>query len=99
MTLVSFGFEKHPIGLNCPAHRVVATLDECISASAVLGLVFGYLLFNQASRPAGCYWESGTSWFNAVVDPSLTSPGSFSDRGGVCVKGKFGLVVEGQIFT
>ena len=71
--------------------RVVATIDECKAASAVLG--FNYRgNTNLLSRPAGCYFERRDgqgSYLNSVVDPSNTDPQYFGYTGGICFKGKF----------
>ena len=81
-------FEKYPSGENCPIGKIVATIDKCKDASAVLGLIY-VTEYNSPHLPAGCYWNNvGESNFNAVVDPSQTSPDSFGVMGGVCVKGK-----------
>ena len=82
-------FEKYPSGENCPIGKIVATIDKCKDASAVLGLIY-VTEYNSPHLPAGCYWNNvGESHFNAVVDPSQTRPESFGLKGGVCVKGKF----------
>ena len=97
MTLGSFGFEKYPGAVNCPTDRIVATLDECKVASDVLGLTY-YSSYTLFSTPAGCNWraigEIRYSFFNTIVDPSQTSPNNV-DFGGVCVKGKFGIIRMG----
>ena len=93
--LISLGFEKYPGGENCPSDRIVATVDECKAASAVLGLTGGTNFHQDSSGyPAGCYWKNTYLYFNAVVDPSQTNPESFGVRGGVCFKGKFDIVIR-----
>ena len=80
------GFEKDPAGKNCPDGTIVTTLDKCKDASAVLGLTY---TDNRHSPnfPAGCHWTGTESYFNAVVEPSQTSPQNFGTWGGVCDKG------------
>ena len=104
MTLGSVGFEKYPSGENCPTDRVVETLDECKTASALLGLTF-YSSYSLTYRPAGCNWRTEhplnkkLSFFNTVVNPNQTSISENDIFAAVCVKGKFGIVIEGKIFT
>ena len=80
------GFAKDPAGKNCPDGTIVRTLDKCKDASAVLGLSY---TDNRHSPnfPAGCHWMGTESYFNAVVEPSQTSPQNFGTSGGVCDKG------------
>ena len=86
---ITLDFEKSPSGENCPIGKIVATIDKCKDASAVLGLTY-VKEYNSFHLPAGCYWNNvEEAHFNAVVDPSQTSPASFGLKGGVCVKGKF----------
>ena len=100
-------FEKYPNGQSCPIGRIVATIDKCKDASAVLGLTYmGNMRISEV--PAGCHWEnhcdsqgyagchttSKESQFNAIVDPSQTNPERFGATGGVCVKGRFWQVLE-----
>ena len=86
---ITLDFEKSPSGENCPIGKIVATIDKCKDASAVLGLTY-VKEYNSRHLPAGCYWNNvEEAHFNAVVDPSQTSPESFGLKGGVCVKGKF----------
>ena len=97
MTLYSIGFEKYPSGENCPIDRIISTEGECKAVSVYLGLRYGGTRnLDLASKPAGCYWTNTESYFNTVVDTYQTSPESFGSRGGVCFKGKFGLVLEGK---
>ena len=100
MTSYSLGFAKYPSGVNCPIDRIVSTEDDCKAASVALVLKYeGKAFSNLASRPAGCYWKNTDSYFNKVVDPSQTSPENFGSRGGVCIYGKFVIVIEAKIFT
>ena len=94
---MTLGFEKYPVAVNCPTHRTVATLRECKAASDALGLTY-HGSYREFLRPAGCNWraigEMQYSFFNTIVDPSQTSPNNV-EFGGVCVKGKFGIIREG----
>ena len=41
----------------------------------------------DVNRPAGCSWLNGIKgymYFNHIIDPILTNPKNFIDRGGVC---------------
>ena len=74
-------------------------MEECKAASVVLGLPYGETETagnDLVSRPAGCYWKNKKLYFNTVVDIFHTSPESFGARGGVCFKGKFGIVTKGK---
>ena len=90
MSLGSRGFRRYPSEENCPIDRIVSTVELCKDASVVLGLEYQAAVDpGQSIYPAGCYWENTESYFNAIVDPSQTNPGSFRGRGGVCINGKF----------
>ena len=42
---------------------------------------------HDTNRPAGCWWLNGIKgyqYFNYIIDPTLTNPKNFIDRGGVC---------------
>ena len=42
---------------------------------------------HDVNRPAGCLWLNGIrgyQYFNHIIDPTLTNPKNFIDRGGVC---------------
>lgn len=42
---------------------------------------------HDVNRPAGCLWLKGSKgyvYFNHIIDPTLTNPKNFIDRGGVC---------------
>ena len=66
-------------------NTIIKSRDTCENALLSLGLTPLNLLVNKNNRPAGCYWKSdGNGFFNYVVDPSLTDPNSFGERGGVC---------------
>ena len=98
MTII-LDFEKYPSGENCPIGKIVATIDKCKDASAVLGLIY-VTEYNSPHLPAGCYWNNVEELhFNAVVDPSQTTPEYFGLRGGVCVGGTFFNVIERKIFA
>ena len=97
-------FEKYPSGQNCPIGRIVATINNCKDASAALGLTYegnkrtsevpaGCYWMNWCDSPgyAGCHTTSKQSYFNAIVEPSQTTPNIFGARGGVCVKGNFSM--------
>ena len=102
MSLGLLGFKAYPRGENCPIDRIVSSVELCKYASAVLELKYqGAPSGDTTNYPAGCYLntENKKSYLNTVVDPSQTKPGSFGDRGGVCINGKFRIVVEGNIFT
>ena len=100
-------FEKYPNGQSCPIGRIVATIDKCKHASAVLGLTY-VGTYRSSEAAAGCHWENRCnspgyegchtsakeSQFNAIVDPSQTNPERFGATGGVCVKGRFLHVLE-----
>ena len=80
---------KYPSGENCPIGSMIVNIYKCKAASAILGLNYDGAISSYL-KPAGCYWWSGEkSYFNKGFDPYQTSPESFDERGGVCVKGKF----------
>ena len=107
MSLGLLGFKTYQRGENCPIERIVSSVEVCKYASALLGLKYkGPPAGDPNNYPAGCYWLNTTaqnndteSYWNSVVDPSQTKPGSFGDRGGVCINGKFRIVIERNIFT
>ena len=90
--IIGIHFYKMAIKHNCPTVQVIENQDECMVASEELGLTMEtYWLLNPKSSstsPAGCYWRSGKkvnkTFFNSELDPSMTLPNSFSNRGGVC---------------
>ena len=64
---------------------IITSRDTCENALQSLELTPLNLDVNNNNRPAGCYWKpGGNGFFNYVVDPSLTDPNSFGERGGVC---------------
>ena len=76
--------QKEP-GYNCPAAEVISSKVNCERALQSLGLRLMYDV-SRTDRPAGCYWKSDDNgFFNNIIDPSLTDPNSFGDRGGVCM--------------
>ena len=76
---------KEELGQNCDTYTVIENKDECKDALLSLGLDPRNLEVNNNGRPAGCYWSStGNGFFNKVVDPDLTNPNDFDNRGGVC---------------
>ena len=81
--------------------RVVATIDECKAASAVLG--FNYRgNTNLLSRPAGCYFERREgqgSYLNSVVDPSNTDPQYLGIPAVFASKVNFGIVMGRKYFN
>ena len=79
------GTSKKMLGENCPTAEVITYIDTCLQALLSLHLVPRSFDINNTDRPAGCYWKSnGNGYFNRIIDPSLTIPNSFGDRGGVC---------------
>ena len=81
-------FKKYPAGENCPLNRIVVTPRVCKEASAALGLAYCGAV-KDSYFPAGCYHDNSKSYFNEYVDPSITSPAFFGNKGGICYKGKF----------
>ena len=81
-------FFKWVSGRNCPLDNMVVTPRMCKEASAALGLSYCGAV-KDSYFPAGCYHDNSKSYFNEYVDPSITSPAFFGNKGGICYKGKF----------
>ena len=102
MSLGLLGFKTYPRGENCPIDRIVSSVELCKYASAVFELEYqGTPSGDPTKFPAGCYLntKNNQSYLNTVVNPTQTKPGDFGDRGGVCINGKFRIVIERNIFT
>ena len=79
-------FSKSNIGENCSGDfvRIIRTENSCKAAATVIGLSYTFAV-SFSSSPAGCYWLSdGDVYFNEIIDPSKTNPGSFGNKGGLC---------------
>ena len=92
---VGTDYYKIGMGHNCPSNHVIDNKTTCNLALQALGLDpiinvennFQKEDVNNTTRPAGCYFKSGKDgYFNKVVNPLLTDPQMFADRGGVCRK-------------
>ena len=86
-------FRVQRIGTNCPKAATIIYSATCVKALQSLGKILDNLNVNRNDRPAGCYRiKNGKGFYNSIVDPSLTDPSKFGNRGGICMKtGKNGL--------
>jgi len=82
------GSYKAAPGQNCDATTIIKDYEVCQSTLRYLGYRNSAADINKSSRPAGCYYRAsdGGGWFNKVVDPSMTNPNDFEDRGGICIQ-------------
>ena len=74
---------------DCPINDIISTEQECIEAAGQQPGEYKYR-YNFVNRPAGCftYTSSGNTYFNEIIDPSVTSP----------TNGAAGLCKAGSIF-
>ena len=81
-----------PGAQNCPKHLVITSIQECKTASSLLGIEFvGQEDFIPKNRPAGCFWGTGEngqyekSHMNRLLDSDLTSfRTDWTWVGGIC---------------
>ena len=75
------------MGINCPKADTIINSATCVTALQSRGISLDNLNVNSNDRPAGCYRiKNGKGFYNSIVDPSLTDPSKFGNRGGICMR-------------